>query len=84
MYRDSVDALLHLLAGTDDEGNALEPSKIASISSSIRTLKNGIRHCSIQVLFESGCEYKIDAFGDEADELYVRARSHPTHNLLTV
>ena len=83
MYRDGVDALMRLLAGIDDEGHALKLSKIESISSKIRTLKNGIKHCCVQVLFESGAEYKIDAFGDEADELHLRARSHPTFSLLT-
>ncbi|MGI0036988.1 MAG: hypothetical protein ACRD99_01360 [Nitrososphaera sp.] len=83
MYRDGVDALTRLLAGIDDEGHALKLSEIASISSMIKTLKNGIKHCCVRVLFESGAEYKIDAFGDEADELHLRARAHPTFNLLT-
>jgi hypothetical protein len=83
MYRDSVDALMRLLAGVDDEGRAIEGSKIASITSRLKTLNNGIRHCCVQVLFESGAEYKIDAFGDEADELHVRAKTHPTFSLLT-
>lgn len=83
MYRDSVDAFTRLLDGLDDEGKSLEVSDIASISSTIQTLKNGIRYCSVQVLFESGSEYKIDAFGDEADELHFKARTHPMFILLT-
>ena len=82
MYRDGVDALMRLLAGIDDEGHALRSAEIASISSKIKTLTNGIRHCCVQVLFECGAEYKIDAFGEEADELHLKARSHPTFSLL--
>ena len=83
MYRDSIDAFTRLLDGVDDEGRPLEASDIASISSTVQTLKNGIRHCTVQVLFESGSEYKIDAFGDEADELHFKARTHPMFSLLT-
>jgi hypothetical protein len=83
MYRDSVDALLRLIEGIDDEGTPLESSEIASISSVIGTLSNGIRHCSVQILFENGFEYKIEAFGVEADELYARARNHPMNRLVT-
>jgi hypothetical protein len=83
MYRDSVDALMRLLSGVDDEGLPMELPDIAAISSTIRTLKNGIRHCCVQVLFESGAQYKIDAFGEEADMLYLKARTHPMSKLLT-
>jgi hypothetical protein len=82
MYRNSVDALSHLLKGLDDEGRGLDDPHISNISSTIKTLENGIRHCCVQVLFESGVEYRIDAFGDEADELHLRARMHPTFSLL--
>ena len=82
MYRDSVDALIRLLSGVDDEGLPLELPEIASISPTIRTLKNGIRHCCVQVLFESGVEYKIDAFGEEAELLYITARNHPITGVL--
>ena len=83
MYRNSVDALSHLLKGLDDEGRTLEYLDISNISSTIKTLENGIRHCCVQVLFESGVEYRIDAFGDEADELHLRARMHPMRSVLT-
>ena len=84
MYRDSVDAFSHLLSGLDDEGKWLEDPDIFTINSTIETLKNGIRHCCVQVLFRSGIEYKLDAFGNEADELHLRARTHPMFNLLTI
>ncbi len=84
MYRSSVDALTRLLERIDDFGQPMEVSEVTSVSSLIRTLKNGIRHCSIQVQFASGSEYKIEAFGDEADELHVRASGHPAFEILTV
>ena len=84
MYRDSVDAFSHLLRGLDEEGKSLEDPNIFTITSTMETLKNGIRHCCVQVLFRSGIEYKLDAFGNEADELHLRARTHPTFSLLTV
>ena len=82
MYRDSVDALIRLLSGVDDEGLPLELPEIASISPTIRTLKNGIRHCCVQVIFESGVEYKIDAFVEEADLLYINSKTNPISKLL--
>ena len=82
MYRDSLDALTRLLSGIDDEGKPVELSGVASVSSTVRTLTNGIRRCAVQVLFENGSVYKIEAFGDEADELHLRARSHPMYTML--
>jgi hypothetical protein len=84
MYRNSVDAFSHLLNGLDDEGRMLEDPDISNISSNTKKLKNGIRHCCVHVLFKSGVEYRIDAFGDEANELHLRARTHPMFSLVTV
>jgi len=68
-----VDALTKLLTNSGD-GQALESSAISSVSSKISVLGNGVKHCSVQVKFESGIEYRVEAFGDEADELYRKAR----------
>jgi hypothetical protein len=84
MYRNSVDAFSHLLNGLDDEGMMLEDQDISNISSAIRNLENGMRHCCVQVLFKSGVEYRIDAFGDKADELHLRARTDPMFSLVAV
>jgi hypothetical protein len=83
MYRNSVDAFSNLLSGLDDEGRKLEDPDISNISSTIKTLKNGIRHCCVQVLFKSGVEYRMDAFGDKADDLHLRARTHLMCSLVT-
>ncbi|HEX2014654.1 MAG TPA: hypothetical protein VLA68_05450 [Nitrososphaera sp.] len=75
MYHDSVDALAQLLMN-GQEGGPLEASDVASISSKIGVLKNGISHCSVQVRFENGAEYRIEAFGEEAEELHRMAVEH--------
>jgi hypothetical protein len=69
-----VDALTKLL--TEGEGEVLERSGISSVSPKIRMLGNGVRHCSVQIKFASGVEYRIEAFGEEADELYHKAKEH--------
>ncbi|MCI0565418.1 MAG: hypothetical protein MN733_43690 [Nitrososphaera sp.] len=78
MYHDSVDALAQLLMNGRGEGGPLEASDVASISAKIGVLKNGISHCSVQVRFENGAEYRIEAFGEEAEELHRMAVEHPT------
>jgi hypothetical protein len=47
---------------------------ITEISAKIGYLKNGIRHCSVQVAFASGDEYRIEALGEEAEALYREAK----------
>ena len=37
-------------------------------------MQNGIAHCSVQVLLANGEEYRIEAFDEEAGELYRAAR----------
>lgn len=76
MFHNSVDALTKLLTNSGGDGQVLESSGISSVSSKIVILNNGIRHCSVQVKFESGIEYRVEAFGDEADELYRKAKEH--------
>jgi len=76
-----VDALTKLLTDGGGDGEVLESSGISSVSSEIGMLSNGLRHCSVQVKFESGVEYRIEAFGDEADELYRKAREHPASGI---
>ena len=37
-------------------------------------MKNGITYCVVKVMFESGEECRIEAYDEEADELYRIAR----------
>lgn len=43
-------------------------------------LRNGIKHCSVQIECEAGCGYLVEAFGEEADLLQEKAIA--TQNLL--
>jgi len=67
MYNNSIDAFRQLLASKRDSAGMLEVSKI---SSSMRQMTNGIEYCVVQVICTRGEEYRIEAYGQEAQELY--------------
>jgi hypothetical protein len=69
-YRDSVEAFVDLVSTSHEEA-----SEVRRIEARIKELQNGIRYCSIQVTFGSGAEYRVEAFGEEAEELYSKARA---------
>jgi hypothetical protein len=77
MYNSSVDALTQLLVNSDGTTRHLEGSKVAAVSSMIRTLRNGINHCCVEIKLENGVEYRIEAFGKEAEELHRTATQYP-------
>jgi hypothetical protein len=74
MYRNSVDAFVQLTSARQRSSMGTATTVITEISANIRYLKNGIRHCSIQVAFASGDEYRIEALGEEAEALYREAK----------
>lgn len=81
-----MDALAKLLAETDegqsDSGeDAIDCSGVTSVSCEMKTLQNGIRRCSVHVKCISGAEYQIEAFDDEAEELYRKASQHSAGTL---
>lgn len=59
MYRNSIDAFKQLLSPT-----------VSQISAKSGRMQNGITYCIVQVLFANGDEYRIEAYDEEADELY--------------
>jgi hypothetical protein len=63
VYRNSLDAFQQLLSPA-----------VSQISAKAGRMQNGIAYCIVQVLFASGDEYRIEAFDEEADELYRIAR----------
>jgi hypothetical protein len=67
MYRNSVDALNELLGGRVSEGS------VDSITPTIGLMKNGIIHCIVQVILSGGEEYRIEAYGEEAEQLWKAA-----------
>jgi hypothetical protein len=74
MYRNSVDAFVQLTSARQRCSIATATTVITEISAKIGYLKNGIRHCSVQVAFASGDEYRIEALGEEAEALYREAK----------
>jgi len=63
MYRNSVDAFTQLLSPT-----------VSQITAKNGRMQNGIAYCTVQVMLASGEEYRIEAYDEEADELYRIAR----------
>lgn len=59
MYRNSLDAFQQLLS-----------PDVSQISAKAGRMQNGIAYCIVQILFASGDEYRIEAYDEEAGELY--------------
>ena len=74
MYRNSVDAFVQLMYARQRSSIATATTAITEVSAKIGYLKNGIRHCSVQVAFASGGEDRIEALGEEAEALYREAK----------
>ena len=73
MYRNSIDAFAHLIS-EGRESVFRGTATVTQISAKIGYMQNGIRYCNVQVTFNNGEEYRIEAYGEEADELYNKAR----------
>jgi len=65
MYRDSVDALQQLMS-----------SSVKQISAKSWRMRNGIEHCVVQVTLAGGEEYRIEAYGEEAEDLFKMAKKY--------
>jgi hypothetical protein len=74
MFRDSIDAFTFVLNKRGTVSS--RPGSVSEVSVQIGYLKNGIRHCSVQITCNDGAGYGVDAFGDEAEVLYVVAKSY--------
>jgi hypothetical protein len=59
VYRNSLDAFQQLLSPA-----------VSQISAKAGRMQNGIAYCIVQILFASGDEYRIEAYDEEAGELY--------------
>lgn len=70
MYRNSVDAFQQLLSSKQ----AGSIPGVSQISLNRGRMQNGITHCVVQVVCNCGEEYRIEAYGEEAEELYRTAR----------
>jgi hypothetical protein len=74
MFQDSIDAFMLVLneRGTDQSRH----SSVKEVFVQKGYLKNGIRHCSVQINCNDGAGYGVDAFGDEAEKLYMVAKRY--------
>jgi hypothetical protein len=68
MYRNSVDALNELLDGHVSEAS------VDSITPTIGLMKNGVIYCIVQITLSGGEEYRIEAYGEEAEQLWKEAK----------
>lgn len=67
MFRDSIEAFLYAVQG--ERG-------VKDVSARVGYLRNGIKHCRVQVECCDGAEYGIDAYGEEADRLLLEAKRY--------
>lgn len=72
MFRSSVDAFLYLLDGREQRSRAVH--NVASIQVDMNHMANGVKRCSVQVMYDDGVGYGIEAYDKEADELYREAK----------
>jgi len=78
VFCNSVDAFNHLFS---KELRSIFPAGSSiGISTSMHDLQNGIKHCSVQVIFINGEEYRIEAYGKEAVDLYNAAKKQSHAN----
>lgn len=59
MYRNSVNAFTQLLSPA-----------VSQITAKVGRMQNGIAYRTVQITLASGEEYRIEAYDEEADELY--------------
>jgi hypothetical protein len=67
-YASAAEALGKLLSG--EEGSGSVSCRITSMPKRIRYIANGVRYFSVEVTCEGGAQYRIPAYGEEAEGLY--------------
>lgn len=71
--RTVIDAFKDLVEGRIEETAALSWT-ITRLSEKSNGLANGMAYCFAEVSFSNGVQYGIEAFGDEAHQLYEEAK----------
>ena len=79
-YKSSIEALQQLLnLGTSDRKigdkveNSLAGCRITKTSNEISYMRNGIEYCFVEVTCSNGTQYGLQAYGEEANQLYKEA-----------
>ena len=73
MYQDSVDALRELIRPSVEGRVGFENKDYTHCSitrTSLSYMRNGLKHYFVEVTCDDKKQYGIEAYGDEADELY--------------
>lgn len=76
-FRNSIDAFMYALHEVAANGHQAE------VLCSIGYMRNGLRHCSVQ-MSRDNIGYGIEAYGEEADELFEVAKKHSGRVILAV
>ena len=79
-YKSSIEALqqlLHLGASDRKIGDKMENNlagcRITKTSNEISYMRNGIEYCFVEVTCSDGTQYGLQAYGEEANQLYKEA-----------
>jgi hypothetical protein len=87
-YESSIEALqqlLHLGAldgkANDKRENRIANCQITKTSKDVFYMRNGIEYCFIEVTCSDGTQYGLQAYGEEAKELYGEAHRCIMYNV---
>ena len=79
-YENSIEALQHLLhlgvpdgKANDERENSMANCQITKTSKDILYMRNEIEYCFVEVTCSNGTQYGLQAYGEEAKELYREA-----------
>lgn len=67
MFRDSIEAFLYVVMGDN---------RVKDVNARTGYLRNGVKHCRIQIECRGCAEYGIDAYGEVADRLFAEAKRY--------
>lgn len=85
LYYNSIDALQQLLDSRFKKRDKLEEDgytnkkisfQITKISDKIAYMSNGLKYYFVEVTCSNGIQYGIQAYGDEAEDLYKEAHKY--------
>lgn len=66
LFNSSIDALQYVVSSRS----------VSQVRARIGYNSNGIRHCTVQLLCEDSTGYGIEAYGNEAEDLFREATKH--------
>ena len=74
MHGDSGLALIRAITAELDRKEGESPlHRTINLSCRTTSMANGIKWCAVQVECKAGCGYLVEAYGDEAEKLHLKA-----------